>query len=691
MNVPASETKNFNITYLSSSPDGFDLTSDGVLGKTEGDHPPLHLDDVEKDQLRDAMKSEMEFQGAEKLRQTRREWRDAIKANAPAEVVSELGATFRVARQSYHERGKKLGMRAIHLTDEDTLSGKFKIVHFPTYLRLATHGVRPEMKSYASAATASMSILTADQRLLIQHRGITKARITKPGFHQGNATYADIPGASAAGHLDASMRNIDRKRGTPDVVNKASVIKAIAKEVEEEIGIDASQLQNIRIAGLAENKVKPHDEFLLISATNLTAKEVHEASLASTKNKNLSDADFDERFIDIEASPEAISVLLGKVKCPLAPTHVALLVATGYNLELQRSDKATADLWKDRISKVIAENYDAINEQVRNFYDKNPEVLDQVPERYWGKHVPKRDPNAYDPAYGPEEQGLPSFENEMIRTGLLPETRRHIEKAYLLDVDGVITDPIEKRITNEAIIDALAEKLNIGEVVGLNSGRSTAWIESNVLPYIVEKVMNPDTLQNLIIIGEKGGTWTTFDENGVRTHDASPKLVLPTGLQGDITSLMQDKYADSMFVGDLKSTMVSIEMRDGYDLSEFRKRQAAFANEAQFLLQDLPEWKIDETTIATDFENIHVGKDLGADRFLEFLKARGITAGHVETFGDSASDIAMADELARRNVNTTFNYVGQRPLGVTKEYAIRIYGEHTDGTARALRELHVPQ
>ena len=687
MEQPAFETDNFSISYLSTSPDGFDLKSEGVLGKTEGELEPVRLTDEERDQLKAAMQGEMHFQGANKIREARSQWREAVRNDASNEEISRLGAEFRQARQDYHERGKKIGLRALHLTDENTLSAHAKVVHFPVYDHLAKASARPEMHEFADVSTVSMAVITTDNRLLIQHRAITKARITEPGFRQGNGMYADIPGASAAGHLDASMRSKSRKPGMPDPVNKEYILEAITKEVEEELGLDASDLHNMRIAGLAVNNVKPHDEFLLLADTNLTSRQVKETSHDSTLNKNLGDADFEEKFIDIEASPEAIATLLGEVKCPIAPTHVAVMVAAGYNQALKRDGQEAADQWKDRLQQSITENYRDIDARVNQYYQQHPEALHQIPERYWGrKYVPKRNPNAYDPAYGPEEQGLPSFHDEMIRTGLMSETRRHVEKGYLLDVDGVITDPIEKRVIHESIIDDLADKLNNGNPVGLNSGRSTAWVEANVLPHLTGRIIRPDALQNLIIIGEKGGTWTTFSEDGVRMHDASPKLKLPTGVREKVDELLNKKYSESMFISEEKESMLSVEMRDGYDLSDFKQQQQDFLQEAANIVADRDDWHIDPTTIATDFENIHAGKALGADRFLDFLKARNIVVANIEAYGDSASDLAMADELERRGQAVEFSYVGtDAQLSGNKSYIVNNVGGYTSGTAAILK------
>ncbi len=211
-------------------------------------------------------------------------------------------------------------------------------------------------------------------------------------------------------------------------------------------------------------------------------------------------------------------------------------------------------------------------------------------------------------------------------------------------------------------------------------------MEANVLPLLAEKLTRPDALQNLIVIGEKGGTWTTFTENGARIHAVSPKLKLPANLRENVESLITGTFAESMFISEEKESMVSVEMRDGFDLETFKKHQQEFAAQAHALVADIDGWQVDPTTIATDFENVHAGKALGADRFLDFLKARDIVAAHIKAYGDSASDLAMADELERRGQSVEFTYVGtDDTLKSNKKYAMNNVGGYTAGTAAALR------
>lgn len=53
------------------------------------------------------------------------------------------------------------------------------------------------------------------------------------------------------------------------------------------------------------------------------------------------------------------------------------------------------------------------------------------------------------------------------------ETHRQVDTAYLFDVDGVLTDPVEKRVDREEIFSEIISRLQSGQPVAFNTGRST--------------------------------------------------------------------------------------------------------------------------------------------------------------------------------------------------------------------------
>jgi hydroxymethylpyrimidine pyrophosphatase-like HAD family hydrolase len=681
--TPEFNAGTFTISHFSDSPEGFEFATKEAIGRTvsyEGDEK-LVLNEDQKSRLGGvidpetekpiggAMRREMGFNGVAPVIEARQAWREAMQSDDEAETT-RLHDEFLRVRGEYIGRGKKIGLRAVELTG-NTLQADVQLVPYPVYNVLASPDAAPEVEKLSSAAGVAMVVETSDHRLVIQHRGVKKQKITEPGMTRGNGTYADIPGASVAGMIDASLStDSDRLPGTPDPVDTDFLKANILKETSEELGIAPNDIEGLRIVGLAQDHYKPHDEVLFLSTLKLTASELREASRKSNRNKNLADADFEEKFFDIEGSPEAIETLLTDVKCPLPPTHAAAMVAAGYSMMVRENSPEAAHIWRERMQQEVRRNYEEIDQTVAAYYGTYTEMFDHVPERYWGQEEPPaRNPDGYSPAYTPEEQGLPTLEDEMIRTGLMPETRTEAKKGRTYDVDGVLTDPREKTVVHEEIFDEIIAQLERGEPVCFNTGRSDAWVMDRVVSGMLERIQDKNILRDLIIVGEKGGTWTTFNREGEPVHSAVETISVPTDLKERVRTLISEKYSDVMFFDESKETMISVEMVDGYNLTAFTERQREFVTDIQALLKETKAdsiYRVDPTTIATDIESPNVGKALGSDRFIEFLKIRGIKVESFEAFGDSGSDAAMADELARRGQQVELVYVGNNPDSVQR-------------------------
>lgn len=278
----------------------------------------------------------------------------------------------------------------------------------------------------------------------------------------------------------------------------------------------------------------------------------------------------------------------------------------------------------------------------------------------------------------------------MVRVELMHESRRHAEKGRLFDIDGVVTDPRKKKVTDEGMYDEFIEHITRGEPDCFNTGRSTSWVMERVVNPMIERMGSTEALQNLIVVGEKGGTWTVFDENGEPHHHRVETISVPDELKDRVRSLITEKYADVMFFDESKETMISVEMVDGYDLAAFTERQKLFVGDIAAILAETgadKTYRIDPTTIATDIESPHVSKALGSDRFMEFLKSRGVKVESFEAYGDSASDAAMADELARRGYPVEFVYVGDEPGSVDRraDYPMEEVPGFNAGTLAYLR------
>lgn len=675
----------FDITFLDTSTSGLEITTRDIAPRTsEG----FVLTNEQKDMLRRATQGEMKFRGVGAVRAAREAWK---QARGTDEEPAARDHFFEV-RESYLNKGSKIGSRAIALApdNDNTLEVSVQKVPFPVYNTFARPENGPEILEWSAASGAAMIVRTADDRLVIQHRAVEMRDLRTGTKSRGNASYTDIPGASVAGMVDASLAfDSNWIPGGVDPISTESIHDAILKEAGEELGIDSSDLEQLRIVGIAEDNIKPHTEYLLLADTKLTSEQLHETSRTSNRNKNLGDADFEEKFMSIECSPSAITTMLTEVKCPLPPTHSAALVSAGYALVLEQQGREAADTWKERLQTAVQANARDIDDRVTAYYESFPEAATQVPERFWGKKVvPTRNLKGYDPAYSPDEQGLPALESELVRTGLLSETRTPISEGQIYDVDGVLSDPITKQAP-EAVIQHLAEQLDRGVQVTLNTGRSTQWVEERIITPLRTLIKDPSHLHNALVIGEKGGTWTTYNQADDFTarHGASDAITVPSDVEEQVVALVAEKYSDIMYQSERKDTMISIEMIDGGDIDTFRARQAELVTDMRAILEAAGEdnkYRIDPTTIATDIESPYVGKDLGARRLVQFLRSNDINADEASftAFGDSPSDLAMADELVRHGLHAKMVYVGKESDAIHDRgrYPIQRVGGFTTGT-----------
>ena len=246
------------------------------------------------------------------------------------------------------------------------------------------------------------------------------------------------------------------------------------------------------------------------------------------------------------------------------------------------------------------------------------------------------------------------------------ERERIVDAAWIFDVDGVITNPSEKRVTEPEILDQILKRLEKGEPVALNTGRSIEWVKDRVLNPLIERIKDRKILQNFLAIGEKGGTWTEFDENGNLLQRKDENISTPDDLKDTIRHLINREYSDSMFFDESKLTMISTEMRDGHSLDDYREKQKILTSKLKTLLINKgfdEKFKVDPTTIAVDVENKFVGKHFAVKRIIEWVKSRGISPQMFIAFGDSfRSDVSMAQEIHSQGLPVEFVYVGKEDV-----------------------------
>lgn len=283
--------------------------------------------------------------------------------------------------------------------------------------------------------------------------------------------------------------------------------------------------------------------------------------------------------------------------------------------------------------------------------------------------------------------------NENISTVETKENERIVPYVLIFDVDGVLTHPSKKIVTEPELFNQFMRRLKAGEPIILNTGRAVDFMLKRILEPLEQLVDDKKLLKNLFAVGEQGAVSVQYDNMGKRTEFVDQSISVPKSLQIEAKRLTEEKFSDIAFYDITKKTMISIEMLDGLSVDEFRRKQGELNNELKKLLAQhglTAEYKIDPTRIATDVENKHVGKGLAVQKALKWLTEQKIKPERFITFGDSPSDTAMADELCQRGLPVAFVFVGEKNLLADKklEFPVTYTVEQCEsGTIEYLKSL----
>ncbi len=265
-----------------------------------------------------------------------------------------------------------------------------------------------------------------------------------------------------------------------------------------------------------------------------------------------------------------------------------------------------------------------------------------------------------------------------------------VDHMLVMDVDGVISDLKEKK-PSPKIIQHIYNELEKGIPIALNTGRGLPAVIEKVINLLMKNHADKSFLKNLLVVGEKGGTWMTFDENGKSTKHVDSTIIVPNLFRKDVRNLIVSKYSHSMFFDDTKDTMTSVEMNDGYDIEKYLEDQKKLIPEVNSLLDKHrlhDDLRLEPNQIAIDVQDKRIGKHLGITRLLEWLKDKNVQVKKFTTMGDNESDIKMAEELHDNNFQVDHLHVGEK--AIKSQYPFKLITSikhYTQGTEEFLKGL----
>lgn len=272
----------------------------------------------------------------------------------------------------------------------------------------------------------------------------------------------------------------------------------------------------------------------------------------------------------------------------------------------------------------------------------------------------------------------------------------------LLDVDGPISSPIERRIAIPHIIDDLVTLAGMGVPIAFITGRSDTFMREEVVAPLIAAHLPDDA--RMFGVSEKGGVWFTITSSGVGDIEIDRELALPADYTAEFRDIAESRFSDAMFFDDTKYAMISLEQNrdvshEEYVIAQEQANQAAFDLLVEYGLgarygeQEFPDaqgfvnYRVDPTIISTDVESVLLDKDRGAARALEYFRTTGELPTLWRTVGDSRSDYLMADYL--HNAGFDVAHVDVRPADGILERPYRVITEgdliHDEAGAEFLR------
>lgn len=271
----------------------------------------------------------------------------------------------------------------------------------------------------------------------------------------------------------------------------------------------------------------------------------------------------------------------------------------------------------------------------------------------------------------------------------------------LLDVDGPISSPVERRIVIPSIVDDIVTLAGFGVPIAFITGRSDAFLRDHVVARLIDAGLPVGS--RMFGVCEKGGVWFSITAQGVGDISIDASLSLPEDFTNEFRELAELRFSDTMFFDDSKHAMISLEQNPDVEAEEYRAAQQQVNQEAFDLLVEyglgarygdleipdangLVNFRVDPTIISTDVESVLLDKDRGAARALDFFRTSGELPTLWRTVGDSRSDYLMADYLHSEGFDVA--HVDVRPSDGMLERPYRVITEggliHDDAGAAFL-------
>jgi len=345
----------------------------------------------------------------------------------------------------------------------------------------------------------AMGIVTSDGYIIIQKRG-------------KNATYGDdtdedkgrgIPGASAAGTLDAKMapRSAIHERAARlakpsgnigimiEPIDTDFITAGMYREGEEEDGLQKGEIEIIPSLFIQDD-INPHYEIGMTGRTTLKAVDFIKRATENQAIKR-DRHDFSERVLVL--TPQELEKMLTEVEVPWPSTHALTMMGTLQQAYIQQGmppEEAEAKLFE--VQEKWYENNRRINERIRRFYDEHPDALTR--NRQKAANVTDL---GYDPRVFGKDQGIESLNRALRRVDIVPTTEVAFSAIEQTAINGYLESYWEQMDPMANLSDGISSFLS---EVGfhLDTGRSDLGAEQLEETKIVRAIDAKDKMRAIV-------------------------------------------------------------------------------------------------------------------------------------------------------------------------------------------------
>jgi hydroxymethylpyrimidine pyrophosphatase-like HAD family hydrolase len=230
------------------------------------------------------------------------------------------------------------------------------------------------------------------------------------------------------------------------------------------------------------------------------------------------------------------------------------------------------------------------------------------------------------------------------------------QSIFIFDVDGVLND-LQTYKPDKRIITHIAELLDGGGSVAINTGRGYAWIEENVVRPIREQLKSQDSMACFFVAAEMGGLGVEFKdgaENRIKSaFSLSPEQIATVRA----TFEAHPEYAEELHWYE-KESMATLDKNGAIPIEDFRPSQQGLTAILKEVFKD-QHVLVANSNDAIDVHAPEAGKWAGAELIHEWLRrSTDIKHDHFVCFGDSVVDFEMARFFAEQSHDTVFVYTG---------------------------------